>query len=118
MKLDNLANPYRDSSGVVRCNQFEDGYFPCCPTEGECFDLFDYADHDYLRIGTSIVMSVWRVGSEDKDKLVLPTDFPSTARNVELPKEVREGDYVFATMNSLYWLQPDFAPLANSTPAV
>lgn len=55
---------------------------------------------NYLR--TSLIKSILVQGSEN-DKLVIPSDFPEAYR-LKIP-ELKEGDTLFATSNSVYHLR-------------
>ena len=58
--------------------------------------------HDWIR--TSVIRSVYEHGGEI-DKLILPKEFPKEDYlNMESP-EMRDGDVLIATMNSIYLAQ-------------
>lgn len=89
--------PQQDAG--IHVHQFFKGTFERVPTAGTRFFMEEYADSFMI---SSIVKSVYHVDGLP-DKLVLPSKFPERER-LEIPDGVRSGDYIFATMNSIYWL--------------
>jgi hypothetical protein len=86
--VDNLSVPKGFTGNGVLWN---------LPTVGQRFILMgDYG------VNTSPVKSVYQHESETQDKLVLPSDFPR-AKELIIP-ELKKGDYLFATLNSVYHL--------------
>ena len=58
---------------------------------------------DDTTIVTTELKSVYVHGT-DQDKLVLPSGFPD-AVNLRLPEEIKDGDTLFATQNSVYLIR-------------
>lgn len=52
---------------------------------------------------TSEITSMLIIGSDTRDKLVLPDSFPDRATLI-LPEDMQEGDILFSTLNSVYYI--------------
>jgi hypothetical protein len=70
------------------------------PEVGERFVVFPNGESVF---GTSLVMSVYKHGEGDVtgiDKLTLPNNFP--VKDVPNNIEIKMGDYLLSTLNSIY----------------
>jgi hypothetical protein len=83
------------------------GFFESLPQVGQSFCL----SHGIV-LRTSTVKSVYVHESEDYDKLVLPKNFPKTAAHLLFPL-MEKGEILFATLNSVYYVQLIEAPKTN-----
>jgi hypothetical protein len=99
------SNMVRKEYAAVSENEILDGQYLSEPVVGHTFQMFGVTDGQ-LFFKSSTVKSLCVIDSEDQDKLVLPSDFPEKL-SVQFPKEIQAGDILFATLNSVYWLQPD-----------
>jgi hypothetical protein len=74
-------------------------------------DVLDYG----LGNISSVIRMIEKVGGTAKristpdevrqaDKLILPRGFPNREL-IQLPGDIENGDYILATMNSIYWLK-------------
>lgn len=100
IKLGSHDSPHSRSG--VDDGQLIEGEFTQEPTVGKRFNLYGHESKDC--ISTSRVESVLHFSqSSGRDKLVLPEDFPHASR-VRFPETWQEGDYLFATLNSVYYL--------------
>jgi len=93
---------------VVGPGFFCEGKYFCKPMVGERFSFESDDPHAKGGLLSSIVKSIYEVGGSP-DKLVLPKEFPPISELVfpswpGQPGELREGDILFSTMNSIYWL--------------
>lgn len=99
VKLGFLENPqYPKEKAQVLAGETFNGVFTKEPTVGASFLLI--GDHGYLR--TTAVKSIYKPQT-GMDKLVLPSDFPSPEK-LDMPL-VGEGEILFATQNSMYWVK-------------
>lgn len=100
-KLSRLEEPHHNINNETLHPGFEAWGPPFeMPTIGRRFIIIgDYG------ISTSPVKCVYQHGSESQDKLVLPSDFPK-AKELVIP-ELKNSDYLFATLNSVYHLTKD-----------
>lgn len=89
-----------EASAFVKTGEAFELRFETLPEVGEAFCGYLTP---YGHFNTSTVKSVFVAGSDPRDKLVLPESFEAREQ-LEIP-EVKEGDYLLSTKNSLYWLK-------------
>lgn len=110
-KLQHLKNPVHgpERSAFVYSNDIITGEGRADPTIGEQYWLYGIT---YRAKGiperlpwfhTSRIKSIYKHGSSDKDKLVLPDSFPDR-ESIVFP-ELIDGDCLLATENSVYHMR-------------
>jgi hypothetical protein len=93
----------------VHVNQFIEGFEYEFPEVGRRYVVSGERDG---AISTSLLKSIYKHEPESgRDKLILPVDFPD-ATKLDFP-EMKQGDYLLATCNSVYHVRPD--PMGGST---
>lgn len=101
---------YGEEKANIGTGFFCEGKFYRDPEVGTRFHFSSDDEDAEGGLVTSTIKSVCKVGSDTSpDKLVLPTDFPKVA-NLRFPTwpgqpgEIKAGDWLISTINSIYWL--------------
>lgn len=93
VKLNHLSEPrYKEENHTIRKGMEFHGHFNELPELGKSFWIGCFA--------SSMIQAICRVGKEN-DTIVIPERF--VKEGATLP-DVKEGDYLIITYNSLYWL--------------